>query len=187
MINCPLKTFPWLGVWVFCQRGAWEAKHPNIATYFDILEGPNHFFIIMEAASLYAHKRDKHCAAMSAKGWSYCSTLACANTETCRVLEYAGMGIGSWRNSWMNKLTWGGVPSTPFCVQVFVFVKDPPARSCMVPSWWRKSRTGASTLECNRTCFYGCLCLLVFFWFADFPGHPSASEGAYEIRAELFA
>jgi len=25
-----------------------QAKHPNIATYFDILEGPNHFFIIME-------------------------------------------------------------------------------------------------------------------------------------------
>lgn len=25
-----------------------QAKHPNIATYFDILEGPQHFFIVME-------------------------------------------------------------------------------------------------------------------------------------------
>lgn len=54
MINCLLKTV----LWFFCHRVAREAKHPNIATYFDILEGPNHFFIIMEAASLYAHTRD---------------------------------------------------------------------------------------------------------------------------------
>lgn len=25
-----------------------EARHPNIAVYLDILEGPQHFFIVME-------------------------------------------------------------------------------------------------------------------------------------------